>query len=342
VMDPQQLLPETVEKPPCGPNLEYDPAFLELERAGQGKREQQFGNLIIPSEEPDWGGVRERAEALLRLSKDLRVAIWLARSLIHELGVAGLASGLSLIVQLLERYWDAVHPQLDADDGNDPTMRINALAPLVDPDGVLRDVRRSVFLRSRSGGNLLVRDVEGALGKLPAPAQGKKATPGEVESIVRAAATEDMAPVHAVKEAAESLAGLNRLLAGRVGVERAPDLRPLAAVVGSLQQVCDKVLGTQGAPAGMPATEAVHASPMSGMASLPVSEVIGSREDAIRLLDKVCEYLERHEPANPAPLLIRRAKRLMTMGFVDIINDLVPESLVQIQTIAGVKTKEER
>jgi type VI secretion system protein ImpA len=339
-MDLKQLLPETVEKPPCGPNLEYEAAFLELERAGQGKREQQFGSVIIPSEEPDWGGVRERAEALLRLSKDVRVAIWLTRSLIHELGIAGLASGLSLILQLLERYWDAVHPQLDVDEGNDPTMRINALAPLVDPDGVLRDVRRSVFVRSRSAGNLLVRDVEVALGKLPAPTEGKKATPDQVESIVRAAGAEDMAPVHAVKEAAESLAGLNRLLAGRVGVERAPDLRPLAAVIGTLQQVCDKALGTLGAPAGMPATETGHAPPMSGAGPLPVSGAIHSREHAIRLLDAVCEYLERHEPANPAPLLIRRAKRLMTMGFVDIIHDLVPESLAQIQTIAGVKGKE--
>ena len=47
--------------------------------------------------------------------------------------------------------------------------------------------------------------------------------------------------------------------------------------------------------------------------------------------------MERTEPASPAPLLIRRAQRLMTMSFVEIIEDLAPDGLTQIHTVAGIR-----
>jgi type VI secretion system protein ImpA len=49
----------------------------------------------------------------------------------------------------------------------------------------------------------------------------------------------------------------------------------------------------------------------------------------------VCEWLERNEPSNPAPLLIRRSQRLMTKSFIDIIRDLVPDGLSQVEKLAG-------
>lgn len=66
---------------------------------------------------------------------------------------------------------------------------------------------------------------------------------------------------------------------------------------------------------------------------------IQSREEAVRLLDKICEFIERTEPANPAPLFIRRGQRLMTKNFVEIIQDLAPDSLNQIKQITGLEIK---
>ena len=67
---------------------------------------------------------------------------------------------------------------------------------------------------------------------------------------------------------------------------------------------------------------------------------IRSREDAVRELERVCAWLERHEPANPAPLLIRRAQRLLQMGFIDILRDLAPEGMSSIEKIAGLPPAE--
>jgi len=43
----------------------------------------------------------------------------------------------------------------------------------------------------------------------------------------------------------------------------------------------------------------------------------------------------RNEPTNPAPLLIRRAQRVMTMPFLDIIRELAPEAAGQVENITG-------
>ena len=61
-----------------------------------------------------------------------------------------------------------------------------------------------------------------------------------------------------------------------------------------------------------------------------------SRADAIRALETICEFIERTEPASPAPLLIRRAQRLMKKNFVEIIQDLAPDSMSQIRNVAGI------
>jgi len=53
------------------------------------------------------------------------------------------------------------------------------------------------------------------------------------------------------------------------------------------------------------------------------------------MLQRVSEWIERNEPSNPAPLLIQRAQRLMKKNFMEIIRDLVPEGLGQIEKLAG-------
>ena len=89
---------------------------------------------------------------------------------------------------------------------------------------------------------------------------------------------------------------------------------------------------TGGEP-GSPAQEGGSAG--DGGPRVGISGDIRSRDDVIRVLTKVSEYLERNEPTNPAPLLIRRAQRLMTMSFVDIMKEMAPEGMDSLTKIAG-------
>ena len=64
----------------CGPDCEYDAAFLALTQAVAGKPEQQFGDTIIAAVEPDWRSVEQMAVDLLGRTKDLRVVAWLTQA----------------------------------------------------------------------------------------------------------------------------------------------------------------------------------------------------------------------------------------------------------------------
>ena len=51
---------------------------------------------------------------------------------------------------------------------------------------------------------------------------------------------------------------------------------------------------------------------------------IASRDDVVRAIDRICDYYSRYEPSSPVPLLLKRARRLATGSFVDIVRDLAP------------------
>ena len=66
-----------------------------------------------------------------------------------------------------------------------------------------------------------------------------------------------------------------------------------------------------------------------------ISGEINSREDVIRVLDKICLYYERCEPSSPIPLLLQRSKKLVSANFMDIVRDLAPDGLAQIENLRG-------
>lgn len=324
----EALLAPISDEAPAGPDLSYDAEFLELEQASKGKPEQQFGDTLIAAEEPDWQDVRRRAEALLARSKDLRVALLLTRALVRLENAEGLAAGLGLVNEMLSRYWDTLHPELDHDDSDDATMRLNALAPLADGATLLRDVRNAWVASTPQHGRVAFRDVLVAAGKLP-PAGGAAPSKAEIEGTLRAIAQDNPRPLQAALDSADHVQSLEALLGEKGVLTQAPDLRPLSDLLHAVVPMCKAVLSSEGEPG----QTAQAAGETRGAATGPVM----TRDDAIRALETVCRFIEQSEPSNPAPLLIRRAQRLIGRKFVEIIEDLAPESLGQIQKLAGLE-----
>jgi type VI secretion system protein ImpA len=332
MLDVGTVLAETREAPPCGPNLEHDLSFFELEEAARGKAEQRTGDVVKPAEEPNWPKVIDRAQAILNRSKDLRVAVHLTRALAYTEGIPGLATGLSLIHGLLERYWERIHPVLEADREDDPTERLNALAPLVDPEVIVKDLRGTYLVSSREQGQLRARDVEVALGRLAPPLAADPTTVkpiGQIHALIAAAFASDRSVPSAVREAHDRAVAIQALIAERVGASRALDFAPLVQPLECLLEACETALGVKGEADRESRTE-------SGDGARPaVTGEIRSRDDAVQMLELVCNYLERHEPSNPAPLFIRRAQRLIKKSFLEIVKDLMPDSLSQLEKLAG-------
>jgi type VI secretion system protein ImpA len=335
LIDVDAYLVPLSEGEPCGPDLEYDATFLALEEAAKGKPEQQFGDTIIAGEDPDWRQMQNLSRELMDRTRDIRVAVQLLRASTRLQGLRAAAEGLQLVHGLLSQHWDHVHPKLDADDDNDPTMRLNALAPLVDGDSFLADLRKAT-----TGGRVSVsgRDLELAFGKgQPPEGESFVPAPGVVQALSDAEGN-DNGLLEALAGMVDTAAAIDAIVTDKATVS-GPEFRPLRLI---LQAIRDAARQAQGGPAGAEGGAEAADGGESGAVSgggMVVQGGLGAlrnRQDAIQALEKVCEWIELNEPSNPAPLLIRRAQRLINMNFLDIIKDLVPDGVDQITKLAGI------
>jgi type VI secretion system protein ImpA len=267
--------------------------------------------------------------------------VHLTRALLNRRGFAGFAEGLALVEGLLEQRWDHVYPQLDADDDNDPTARVNALAALVEPSGMVLDVRDAPLASSRAHGVVSLRDIEYATGEVPLPKGIEAPSLSSIDAVIADAHADAAAAHTALLEALHSAMRIETVLTERVGAARSIDLSPLTRL---LRRAADFVGERVDVPAdasqapsdGEVATgERTSAAP----AAVPLSGDITDRQDVIRMIDKICAYYERHEPSSPIPLLLLRARRLVDKNFMEILQDLAPEGVSQARQVGGIENE---
>lgn len=354
-IDIDQLLHDVAPEQPCGDDLEYDSDFAALDRAATPVPEQVMGNAVLPGKEPDWSDVGRRALDLFSRTKDLRIGMILARALLNTDGLTGFRDGLELLGRLVAERWDEVYPQLDPDDDRDPTTRVNILVSLCDPETFLRDVRDAPLAVSRTFGPIRYRDVAVASGELKVADEA--ATAADLSQISAAFRDTDAAALQAtakaVHDALARVMSLETTLTAQVGVRHAADFAPLSSLLAAIDRFLSEQLmelgfsgeasaKTSDAPAGPSVVSSDRAPPVSadvasGLRTGANGEIT-SREDVIRLLDRICAYYQRWEPASPVPLLLQRARRLVPMQFVDLIRDLAPDALPTIEGLRGADT----
>lgn len=313
---------------PCGPDLEYDNAFLELAQAAQGKPESQF-EAAVP---PDWRDVRKRCEYLIESSRDLRIAMYWLRAQLNLEGVVGLAPGLRLLTGLMGAFWDSVHPQPDPDDG-DLYARANVLTLLVDPAAVMADLREASLVNLRGVGEIRVRAVDIALGTIAARDDETSWSRAQVEQVFQDAIAQGATLPADIASALAELDALGELLGEKMDVSLSPDLKPLRRALTAIASLLPDASASEPNASEAAVSSGVD-TPSNGGVSL--SGRVNSRAEALRAIEMVCDYLERAEPTNPAQLLLRRASRLLNHNFLQLMKELAPDALGEVARIMGV------
>lgn len=339
IIDVEDLLQEVSPESPAGDNLEYGPEFGELARAAEGKEGHEVGDSRIPPEPPDWNAVYSLSTALLKKSKDLRLAVYLCRACLNLHGLACFADSLSFLEKLLSQYWDTLHPQLDPDDGNDPTLRISTISTLIDRAATLSALQLAPLVEVKALGSFGLRHLLIAQGELSPDSDSKEAVPdmATVNAAFMEAQSNDLLAVErAVSMALASLQAIDALLMKKVGSSQAPNLGLLGDMLRQIEKILKDYLSKRGI---VQLAKSDDAAPTSTLQAEPVEKVVGeirSRQDAALMMDKISEYFTRHEPSSPVPLLMQRAKRVATMNFLDILKDLAPDGLAQAKNIGGI------
>jgi type VI secretion system protein ImpA len=336
----EELLKPLSPDNPCGEDLSYDAALGALwPDALRGKPETQFS----PAEEPNWKEIRATCLELFGRSKDLRAAVVLCLAELKTDGLTAFREALAVMKGLVATYWEPVYPRLTADDGNDPTERMNIVSSMTTPFGTYSDpvrflerLRSAPLAVSLKMGKVTKADIEasktggtGADGKAPPSAAQIDAAfrdtkPGELETISKAVGES----INLVKE-------IDALLKEKVGYDKAPDFRPLITELNEIQG-CFATYVSGVDAAGEPGTQAAGGGGAGGV-RIAVAGEIQSREDVVRMLDRICEYYKKAEPSSPVPGLLERAKRLAKMDFMQAISELSPDAINRMKDLFGIK-----
>lgn len=323
---------------PCGEDLSSGGSLIELGALVAGKAESQFG----AAEPPDWRKVRQTCLDLFGRSRDLRVAVDLCLALSCTEGLGGLGDGLTVLNRLLKNFWEPLYPKLDPEDKNDPTQRMNIIGDLGAPVGKFGDNFRFIerlqtisLTNSRQFGKLtLGAIIEARRGPSPKepPAAGTIA-PAQIEAAFRDTPADEVELTF--KQTVDALAQLKAIevfLNEKVGSVKAANLSELEKSLIAIQGVVRPFL-KKAKIEGEEAGEKVEKN------ETKVEEGISTRDDVLRVLRDVRGFYAKHEPASPIPLLVNRIERMVPMSFLELINEMAPDSMKNLNSIIGPQPK---
>lgn len=376
-MNLESLLAPLPGDQPSGVELRNDARFNSVERllepAARANRVKADGSVNESAPPVDWAEIASLGETLAADGRDLRLLVIMVRVLFATEGFEGLSQGLGMLSRNLDEYWDSIHPVLRARD--DPKMatmpRANALRQLENDDnGLLGDLRFGVVFSPRGIGPVSYSDVASVLlsdfDVLNRAASGlSKAEQDDILArhgerarraalacrVMAAEQAEDVAAMAAGIGAA--LSGLERLAASfgektGFGGDGGLALTGLTGLLTSCRKALEKALAEASSDAADPGA-AEHAgsasdasAPADGAASVAKAQngAINSRDDVESALDRIIAFYERSEPSSPIPHVARRLRRMVSMDFLQLMQEVAPSGLREFRDIAGINNKE--
>ncbi len=314
---------------PCGRSLDDSQTLAALEAY------RVFGRLKAAADEPNWQALRTECLHALGESKDLRVLAYLAAAVLRIDPPTATLQIFPLMATWLELYWDELHPRVS----DDVVARRNALMFFADRLGVLDALRRTPVVYDARLGSLSVRDFEIATGVLrPSDPDTAPISREEIDSALAAADPQALRRISDLAHAAaEGLRRIETLMLERGGgYEAVPQLDSLFQVLQRMQEMLAP--HTVAAPQGTEVIADSTAVPNTsfGEQSWQAGKIT-SREDVQRALDAVVSYYRACEPGSLVPIIIERAKRLVSLNFLDALAEVAPEAAEVVKAAVGVR-----
>jgi type VI secretion system protein ImpA len=323
--DIDSLLKPISADAPCGEDLEDTQLLAGFDAF------RLFGqDTPLPADTP-WRDIREKSDEALEKSRDLRLLAHLAAALVRIEGLTSFCSALTVMDRWLTERWDLVFPRV----AEDALLRKNALSSFADRMAVVDGLRRAPIVSHRQLGSYSLRDVELASGQLkPTEADTNPPNTKQVEAALSGTAVDELLALATAVDAADTaLRNVVATMQTRRGFESAPDLDPLLKPLSRIKKLVAEHLARRGA-AAVPGDAVAVAD-----GAAVVSGAMKSRQDAVRAIDAAATFFRDNEPSSPVPLFLDRAKRLVSKGFLEVLEDIAPDTLTEVKKISGVKNE---
>lgn len=349
ILDNDVLSPFSGDTPPGGVDLRPDPDGNNIYRrirdyrdsAREAERQADVSGASHAEAMPHWRDVWDEGQSYLKTqAKDLEIVAYMieAAPRLHQL--KGFTDALILARQLIGEFWGELLPTPD-EDGIETTIR-----PIerMNGDPITYPLQRIPVTEDTSAGEMLVWHFDRAkrIDGMADDERKERLAAGEfsTEMFNRAASetpvefyVERMADLAAAREA---LAGLNDIFEEKVEEEEfVPNLSRFSDGLDLFESVLKQCAGDRldeamSEPEGEAETEGE--APASGGAAAPPppkpAGAIESRDDALKMLEKVAVWFEKHEPQSILPAEIRKAIRRGKMTPTELYADLISDDSV--------------
>lgn len=339
---------------PCGPDLYDTGELLALEDLATLRPVTVDGDKRAANDdslrEPNWGKVAEMCEARLRESRDLRVAGFYLAACSRIEGFPGFARALDIMRQMLEKWDYAANPRMNPAQSDSVRERLGALVGIAAPykrEGDLLRVRealRKTPLVTISNGTLSYAQILAA--RKPDGSEDVALISSLRDAWNKTNVQKRDTIMQAIAQAKSHLGAIESWITNRLPSEYVPSdptmgsVLPLIDELNAIIKLLNENAATQ---MNTPAVETTQTNeiPMENPPQAASGE-IRSREDAIRMLGQVRDYLQRVEPTCPANFFIDRAIKLVGKNFLEALADLMPDATAKFEELAGILQADEK
>ena len=327
-LDVNALVQPLGEGAPCGTDLEDTQQLAAIDAF------RIFGQATPLNTDTDWRAINAAALEALGISRDFRLLAHVAAAQLRLTGLQPFIDSLGVAARWLEDYFDAVFPRID----DDAVLRKNALNYFADRMAMIDALRRVPLASHRQLGSYSLRHIAIAAGQQAPGEEEADAAPTEalINGAFEASPQEDLADLMtSIHAGLSALQAIESAMVAKQGVQAAPDTGALSEVLTRMRDAVAKHIR---APVMEAAAEGVAdgATPATG----GVPGQIRSREDAVRSLEAVAEFFRRAEPSSPVPMFVDRAKRLISRDFLEVLEELAPESVAAVKHVGGIRDAE--
>jgi type VI secretion system protein ImpA len=313
---------------PCGPDLdlEGDADYLNFFAQVEGILPTAFfstedGRPFDPST-IDIQGQLASIKPLLARTHDIRLLLVQARLLVLNRDLSGFATNLEAIAELLDRFWDAVHPRPQQGDLDARQFVISAL----DLPTVVFTLQYAPLFEARRTGSITYRGWMIATGEVkPRDGESTLAAAAMTEAVSETEPTV-LAPMRQYLGLIKT--SLDRIRKAFTAHGATAELERLPALVGKMLAFVDPH-----AAAVATAAEAEHRhtdegpAPPMGRNSPPAGPAPDSLAAATAALAAVADYYSRSEPSSPTLPLVRQAHQLIGKSFLEVMTILMPSQV---------------
>jgi type VI secretion system ImpA family protein len=332
-MDVEELLAPVSEEAPTGEDLAYDPERGTIEQAFDSSVSIDTTGETSATVEIDWRPIISLIEQQSARTKDVWLAVYLCRAGARSGQLPMVETGALYLAGLLERYWEAVHPQLEEYGFQGRKGPCESLG------------RRGEFLGPLERTPLLEHPRHGRFSGADFVRFRAGAEAAEGYGIFRAALADT--PEERLTEIVgrlDAIAGAikraDAVLTANAGDDTGANFQPTYELIAQMKQAVQSFTSTPTAEEADVAEAGGDAAASAPSAGGPRSAGrVESREEVVKAIDAIVDYYRRREPTSPVPAALQRVREWVNLDFLALLEDIAPNSLDEAKRVLVTQRK---